>query len=233
VIVDFYREIGFCPEAILNYLLLLGWSLDGEREKFTVEEMIQLFSLSRVNRAPASFDPQKLLAFQADALAALPLQQRVDLVTPFAQRAGFGGGDQTPAKLAEVVAGAGDRIKVAGDIIDFDYCFVDEIEYDQKAFQKRLIKPADACELLGQLRQHLSELDQYEAATLEQSVKDFCQQSGIGLGQIIHALRVATTGKPAGFGMFETLAVLGKERVSRRIDAALEHAATIRGDSDS
>ena len=89
VIVDFYREIGFVPEAVLNYLLLLGWSLDGETEKFTVDEMIKHFSLDRVNKAPASFDPQKLLSFQADAFAALPLVDRVDRCRPFALAAGL------------------------------------------------------------------------------------------------------------------------------------------------
>ena len=89
VIIDFYREIGFCPEAILNYLDLLGWSLDGEREKFTVQEMIELFSMDRVKSAPASFDPQKLLAFQGDAFAELSTEKKVDLVHPFAQAAGY------------------------------------------------------------------------------------------------------------------------------------------------
>ena len=232
VIVDFYREIGFAPDAILNYLLLLGWSLDGEREKFTVDEMIKLFSLDRVKKSPASFDPQKLLAFQGDAFAALPLQERVDQVKPFAERANFLGGADAEAKLTTVVDAAGDRLKIAGDIVDYDYCFGDVTEYDKKAFQKRLIKPADACELLAKLRDHLAAADAFDAQSLEQSVKEFCEQSEIGLGQVIHALRVATTGKPAGFGMFETLAVLGKETVTQRIDAALEHAATIRGDSD-
>ena len=232
VIVDFYREIGFCAEAILNYLLLLGWSLDGEREKFTVEEMTQLFSLERVKSAPASFDPKKLMAFQADTFAAMPLAERVKRVQPFAEKAGLlaGDGDQ---KLAEVVAAAADRLKIAGDIVDFDYCFLDDLSYDEKAFQKRLIKPDDACGLLEQLRDHLQNADSFQAAALENSIQDFCARAGIELGQIIHALRIATTGKPAGFGMFETLAVLGKETVIRRIDAALQHAATIRGDSGS
>jgi glutamyl-tRNA synthetase len=76
VIVDFYEEIGFLPDAILNYLLLLGWSLDGEREEFTRQEMIKFFSLERVNKAPASFDPQKLLAFQDRAMQHVPPSRR-------------------------------------------------------------------------------------------------------------------------------------------------------------
>lgn len=229
VIVDFYREIGFDPDAVLNYLLLLGWSLDGEREKFTVEEMIQHFSLDRVKSSPASFDPQKLMAFQADAFAALPLEQRVQRAKPFAQQAGLLVGDDTEKMLSTVVDAAGDRLRIAGDIVDYDYCFSDAVSYDEKAFQKRLIKPDDACELLAKLRDHLSGVDAFDAQSLEESVNGFCEGLEIKLGQVIHALRVATTGKPVGFGMFETLAVLGKHKVVARIDAALEHAATIRG----
>jgi glutamyl-tRNA synthetase len=89
VIVDFYEQIGFLPDAVLNYLLLLGWSLDGAREEFTRTEMVEHFSLERVNKAPASFDPQKLLAFQDRAMQQVPLKQKVAKCLPFLQGAGL------------------------------------------------------------------------------------------------------------------------------------------------
>ena len=230
VIVDFYREIGFVPEAVLNYLLLLGWSLDGETEKFTVEEMVKEFTLQRVNKAPASFDPQKLQAFQADAFASLPLEQRVDRCRPFAQKAGLLEDDRAESTLTEVVEAAGDRLRIAGDILDFDYCFIDQVTFDPKGFQKRICKPADARRLLKSLRDSLTEQTAFGVDDAQNGVHAFCDAEGIELGQIIHALRIATTGKPAGFGMFETLAVLGRETVVTRIDAALDHAATICSD---
>ncbi len=227
MIIDFYREIGFNPDAILNYLLLLGWSLDGETEKFAVDEMIKHFSLQRVNKAPASFDPRKLVSFQGDAFAALPLEDRINRVRPFAQRAGLLDAPNAEQKLRAVVNGASDRLKMAGDILDFDYCFLDTIEYDEKAFNKRICKPENAQTLLGQLRDHFYKTDSFDAATVESSVAEFCTAAGIELKDIIHALRIATTGSPAGFGMFETLAILGKEKVVARIDQALNEAATI------
>ncbi len=227
VIIDFYREIGFDPDAILNYLLLLGWSLDGETEKFTVEEMIEHFSLARVNKAPASFDPKKLLAFQGDAFAQLPLQVRIDRVKPFAQRAGLLNEPGSEAKLDAVVAGAEDRMKMAGDILDFDYFFLDSFEFDDKPFQKRICKPSAARDLLAQLRDHLATAESFDAGSLETSVNEFCNSAAIELKDIIHAIRVATTGKAGGFGMFDTLAILGKDRVLARIDRALARAATI------
>ncbi|MFK8112299.1 MAG: glutamate--tRNA ligase [Rubripirellula sp.] len=227
VLVDFYREIGCDPDAILNYLLLLGWSLDGETEKFTVKEMIEKFSLERVNKSKAAFDVKKLIAFQGDAFVNLSLDTRVDRARPFAKRAGLLEAADAESQLRAVVEGASDRMKIAGDILEFDYFFVDEIEYDQKAFKKRICKPENAQALLRQLRNHLAEATAFDATAVEASVNAFCESAGIELKDVIHAIRVATTGRPGGFGMFDTLAVLGKDTVLKRMDVALEQAATI------
>ena len=223
VLVDFYREIGFLPDALLNYLMLLGWSLDGEREKFSRSEMIELFNLERVNKAPASFDPAKLSSFQGDAFAELSEKERTEKVKPFAEAAGWlkPGDEQSEQQLAAVVAATGDRLKMAGDIIDFDYCFIDDYAVNEKAFNKRLVKPERAGELLGKARTHLAATEDFSVEVLESAVKQFCEIESIGLGDIIHALRVATTGAAGGFGMFETLSVLGKDRTLARIDQTL------------
>jgi glutamyl-tRNA synthetase len=217
VIIDFYREIGFDPDAILNYLVLLGWSLDGETEKFTIDEMVKNFTLERVNKAPASFDPQKLLSFQGDAFAALPLDTRVARCRPFAIAAGFITDDYAGKEFAAIIDGAGDRMKMAGDILDFDYFFKDDITYNEKAFQKRINKPENARELLVKIADFLeSDSTEFDVIQSKKLVENFCATESIGLKDIIHALRVATTGTAAGFGMFETLAILGKDRVVAR-----------------
>jgi len=226
VIVDFYEQIGFLPDALLNYLLLLGWSLDDKTEEFSREEMIKHFSLERVNQSPASFDPQKLLAFQDRAMQQLPLKQKVARVLPFLQAAGLVPDPppcDTAPKLTKIVEAAGDRIKIAGDILDYVDFYVadDRLEYDEKSFHKRLRKPEDAAELLRDFRQVLADLDSFAAETLETALKSFVEQRGIKIGQIVHAVRVAVTGKPVGFGLFETLAVLGQESSLARMDRAL------------
>jgi glutamyl-tRNA synthetase len=226
VIVDFYREVGYLPGALVNYLLLLGWSLDDKTEDFTREEMIRHFSLERVNKAPASFDPQKLLAFQERHMRTVPADRKAALTLPFLQQAGL---VPTPppadleAQLQELVRAAGDRIKVAGDILDYaDFFTADEqLPYDEKALDKRLRKPPEAAGLLSRYRDQLRTQNPFEAPALEQSLQAFVAAEGVPIGQLIHALRIAVTGKPVGFGMFETLAILGRERVLRRIDRAL------------
>lgn len=226
VIVDFYEQIGYLPDALLNYLLLLGWSLDAETEEFTRDEMIQHFSLERVNKAPASFDPQKLVAFQDRAMQKLPIKQKVAKVLPFLQQAGYVADPppcDTAPKLTQILEAAGDRVKVGGDVLDYlDFYVTDEeLSYDEKTVEKRLRKPEDAKSLLTEFREQLAALETFEPAELEHCLKSFVAEKEIKIGQIIHALRVAVTGKAVGFGMFETLAILGRESSLARIDRAL------------
>ncbi|MCX7428617.1 MAG: glutamate--tRNA ligase [Planctomycetia bacterium] len=226
VVVDFYREVGFLPEAIVNYLALLGWSLDDKTEHFHRRELIEHFSLDRVNKAPASFDAVKLQSFQDRHMQELPPERKAAMVIPFLERAGLIPAPATAADRARVEAlavAAGDRIKVAGDVLEFADFFTpdDELSYDEKAFDKRIRHSAGAVELLGRFRATLAEVELFDAGTLERSLHAFVEAEGVPIGQIIHALRVAVTGKGVGLGMFDTLALLGKSRSLRRIDRAL------------
>lgn len=229
VIVDFYEQVGFLPNAVVNYLLLLGWSLDDKTEEFSREEMVKQFSLERVNKAAASFDPQKLLAFQQRYMDQLPIKQKVARVLPFLQKAGYIADPpscDTAPKLTKILEGAGDRIKVAGDILDHATFYIadEAIEYEPKAFEKRITKPDDACELLVSFKEQLAKVEPFTSESLEKRLKQFVEDRGIKIGQIIHALRVAVTGGAVGFGMFETLEILGRESCLARIDRALAQA---------
>jgi len=240
VIVDFYEQVGYLPDAIINYLMLLGWSLDDVTEDFSRDEMIEHFSFERVNKAPASFDPQKLTAFQDRYMQRVPADEKVSIVSPFLVEAGYmsgepevfasgpedSGGLRPPLagseKIAAIVTGAGDRLKVAGDILDYDDFFVtdDQLSFDEKAVAKR-IKKGDAVELLGKFREKLAAAEDFTPAALETLLKGFVEEQGIKIGQIIHAVRVSVTGKAVGFGLFETLAIVGKESCLARIDRAM------------
>ena len=225
MVVDFYRKIGYRAEALLNYLLLLGWSLDDQTETFEREEMIKHFTLERVNKSAASFDPQKLMAFQERHMQKVPTPDKVAATAPFLQRAGIVPDALRPAdldRLTHVVEAAGDRIKVAGDILNYTELFQgDEVfSYDDKAFDKR-IRAAAAAELLGRFRIQLEAVDPFDAATLDGMMHRFIEAEAITVGQIIHAVRVAVTGKAIGFGLFDVLAILGREASLARIDRAL------------
>jgi glutamyl-tRNA synthetase len=225
VLLDFYRQVGYLPEAIVNYLLLLGWSLDDKTEDFSREEMIRAFTLKRVVKSPASFDPPKLLAFQSRHMQRLPVKQKVAMVLPFLQRAHLVS-EPPPCDVGpvvrQIVEAAGDRIKVAGDILQCADFFTDDdqLTYDEAAFTKRLGKP-EAVELLRRFRDRLAGLEPFDAPTTEAAMQSFTADEGVAIGAIIHPLRVAVTGKSVGFGLFDTLAILGRARTLARIDRAL------------
>lgn len=225
VLVDFFKTVGYLPDAILNYILLLGWSLDDKTEDFTREAMVEHFSLARVNKSPASFDPAKLFAFQDRHMQRLDVKKKVAMCVPFLQRAGWLADPppcDTGPKLMRILEGASDRVKVAGDILDYPEFFVadDALEYDEKAVNKRL-KKEGAAELLDKFKSTLAAIEPFDAEQTEAALKQFVEQEVIKIGDIIHALRVAVTGKGVGIGMFDSLEIIGKESCLARIDRAL------------
>jgi glutamyl-tRNA synthetase len=160
----------------------------------------------------------------------LPLKQKVARCLPFLQRAGLVT-DPPPCEtgpyLSQILTAAGDRVKMAGDVLDYAdfYTPDDELQYDPAAFDKRIVKPDQASDLLSALAVELPPIEPFDAPTLEAHVHRFVEQRGLKIGDVVHALRVAVTGKPVGFGVFEALAILGPERTQRRIQRALKLAS--------
>ncbi|MCX6834558.1 MAG: glutamate--tRNA ligase family protein, partial [candidate division Zixibacteria bacterium] len=179
VIVDFYRTVGYLPEAIINYLALLGWSLDDKSEHFSRQELIEKFSLERVNKAPASFDPKKLQAFEDWHFQQLPPEQKIALETPFPEKAKLVQSPPTDdelQKIKNVSAAAGDRIKVAGDILDYDYFFLpyDKYEFDTTAFQKHLSTASDA-DLLLKFKDRIERIPMFGIEVLKEALLDVAE----------------------------------------------------------
>jgi glutamyl-tRNA synthetase len=225
VIVDFYQTVGYLPEAILNYMALLGWSLDDKTEHFSTQELIEHFSLDRVNKAPASFDPKKLSAFEDWHFQQLPIEKKISLTTPFLEKArqiASPPSDDALSTLNKVIVAAGDRIKVAGDILAFSEFFQsdDQLTYDEQAFDKTL-RHGDGAVLLATFREKLVQVQPFDVPSLESLMQQFVADQQIKIGQIIHPVRVAITGKSVGLGLFDTLAILGQTRCLRRIDRAM------------
>jgi glutamyl-tRNA synthetase len=226
VIVDFYREVGYLPDAIINYLMLLGWSLDDKTEDLSRDEMIANFSLERVTKAPAGFDCKKLWAFQDRYMQRLPIKQKVAKMVPYLQAAKLVT-DPSPCdlapKLTRITLACGDRLKVAGDILaysDFFFRADDEFAYDEKELEKRFSKPG-AKELLAAFREVLVSTSPFEVEPLEAALKQFVEAQGIKIGDIVHILRLAVTGKPVGPGVYDCLAILGREACLARIKRTL------------
>ena len=221
VVVDFYRVAGYLPDAIMNYLLLLGWSLDDSREDFSRRDMIELFTLDRVNKSPASFDPQKLWAFQDRHMRAIPVDAKVPAALQYLQKAGLVA-SPPPASLgsyiARVIAAAGDRIKTMGDILQFREFFVadDALPVSGAEFDK-ILKAPGAVALLRDFAARLEATSAFEPVALEQELKAFVAERDLKAGALIHPLRFAVTGRSVGLGLYDALAILGRERSLARI----------------
>jgi glutamyl-tRNA synthetase len=228
VVVDFYRVAGYLPEAIINYLLLLGWSLDDSREDFTRAEMIELFTLDRVGKSPASFDPQKLWAFEDRHMRGVPIDSKVPAALLYLQKAGLVAAPPPSTigpYIARVIGAAGDRIKTMGDILQFREFFVadDELPVAGPDFDK-LMKAPETASLLRDFAARLESLAAFEPGALEQELKAFVAERNLTAGQLVHPLRFAVTGRTVGLGLYDALAILGRERSLARIRRAASAA---------
>jgi glutamyl-tRNA synthetase len=224
VIVDFYREVGYLPWAIDNYLALLGWSYDDKTEFFSREELVGHFTLERINSSPASFDPKKLWAVQDHYMHALSADEKLAFMLPFLVKAKLVA-DPVPAAAAatvrRVIEASGDRLKVGGDILAYaDFFLVDEPPLDEAAVKQRLAKPG-VRDLVAKYAAAINSVEPFEPAPLEESLKRVVEEAGVKVGDLVHAVRVAVTGKTVGPGLYDCLAILGKERSLARLEKAL------------
>jgi glutamyl-tRNA synthetase len=160
-------------------------------------------------------------------MLALPVAERARRCLPFLQKAGVVAAADVLIKVENIIAAAGDRIKVAGDILDYTGFFAadGQLPIDEADFAKAFGKTG-AVALLGRFLPRLVAAESFETAALEALVGEFTAAEGVKLGQLVQPLRVALTGKAVGFGLYETMAILGRASVVRRIELALERAAS-------
>jgi len=221
----YYQELGYLPQALVNYLARLGWSLDDKTEKIALPELVEKFGLQRVASAPASFDPEKLLWLAGEYMKEQSHDEKVAGCLPYLLRAKLltepvSAADR--AKLSKVVTACGDRIKVFSDVLNVaGQFFGPGPSYDPKAVEKRLKKPG-AAELLKTFAAELEKLEPFDATTLEKCLHEFCARRNLKPGELVHPVRVAATGTEVGVGLFETLAILGRDEVLRRVEKVLE-----------
>ena len=224
--VAFYRELGYLPAALVNYLGRLGWSLDDKAEIIKLDEMIANFGLDRVNQSPASFDPDKLYWVAGEYMKVLPLPEKVTGVLPFLVRAKLVTEPLDPAtrtRLEQVILACGDRLKLFSDILLYATPFLKtDPDYVPESIDKRL-KKEGAADLLRGFKTVLASATPYDPPTLEALLRQYVKDRGVKADLLIHGLRVSTTGVEVGVGLFDALVLLGREETLRRIDLGLSH----------
>jgi glutamyl-tRNA synthetase len=217
-----FREAGYLPETMVNYLALLGWSPGDDTEFLPPAELIRRFSLKRVIKRAAVFDYRKLNWLNGKYLRLLPPEKLAELARPAAEEA-WGREKVTNEKLAEVAALLGARLKTSRDlVVQGDYFFRDEIDYQPEAVEKYWSDPT-AAGLLREVKDVLAELPAFDRSSLENAFAEIIKRKGIKAGELFHPLRVALTGRADSPGVFEILLLLGRETGLKRISASLDY----------
>ena len=213
-----YRDMGFLPEAVVNYLVRLGWS-HGDQEFFTRDELIEKFSLKNVGRAAGIFDLEKLTALNADHIQATAPETIAELLVPFLKKIGIH--VESGEFLVKVVKTLVQRSKTMEEMATAaTFYFTETIAYEEKAARK-FLKP-DTRQPLHFLMDALSVIDVFTEENLENAFKSVMDKTGLKLGKIAQPVRVALTGKTASPGIFEITEIIGKEKVIRRLKQAIE-----------
>jgi glutamyl-tRNA synthetase len=216
-----YEEEGYLPDALLNYLVRLGWS-HGDQEVFTREEMIAAFDIHDVNKAASAFNPEKLLWLNQQHMVRAAPATLVPYLQSQLRRLGLDSTDQS--LLEGVIVAQRERAKTMKEMAyNSRFFFADQIEIDAKAAAKHL--SGDARQLLAKVRERLAALTTWDAVGIHAALNDLATQLGAGLGKIAQPLRVAVTGTSVSPPIDATLALLGRQRSLARIDAALAGGA--------
>jgi glutamyl-tRNA synthetase len=221
VSVRWYRDEGFLPEAVVNYLARLGWSDGTDEEFFTLDELEKKFDLDGVAKSPAQFDMDKLIWFNGKYIRQLDDDSLFELALPYLVESGaVKAKGMTPGRkewLKVVLGLYRDRMDYFREVPEKTaYFFTDPKEYLLSDLEKAKVD-AEAMGLLGDLLKIIEKTSDFTVDNLENLLRGFCEEKGVKLGRVVHPLRLAVTGGRASPGMFETLRALGKKRVVRRL----------------
>lgn len=219
--VEAFGALGFVPEGMLNFLALLGWSLDGEHELFSLAELENVFKLERVSPSPAVFDMDKLEWVNAQHLRRLTEEERVQRVTAFLARLGYDLSTRTPEWRVTFIRALGDRLRTLRDAEGYGrFALAELLEPEPQAWVELLGK-ADVAARLEALAEVLASEPEFTQVALEASTRALAAALGVKTGDLIGAARVALTGRKVSPGIFDVIWLVGRERSVER----LRHAA--------
>lgn len=219
-----YREDGYFPEAFVNMLAMLGWNPGTNQEIFSLEELVEAFSLDRVGKSGAKFDPEKAKWFNQQYLRAKSGEELAELVQPMLDN------DVDSAFLAKVCEQVKERATFLHDILDNStYFFSVPEDYDEKTVRKKW--KDQTAEIMSELVEVLNAISDFKAATIETDFKAFLEKKELGLGQVLPNFRLLVTGMGAGPSMFDICEILGKEEVVNRIKTGIEKVSQIKAEA--
>jgi len=219
--VEEFRNEGILPQALYNFLALLGWSPGDDREIMTRDEMIQLFSVDRLNASPAVFDREKLLWMNSQYMARFSTGELMPHLQPLLEQAGLA--DADPERLAKALELHRTRARTLKELVEqvLPY-FREPLEYDAAACAKFLKDPA-LPELLETLRDRYAALPEFTKEALEAGLRALSEERGVKAGVLIHPVRMALSGATGGPPLFDLVEVMGREASRRHLDRFLAY----------
>lgn len=213
-----YRESGYFPEAVINFLALLGWNPGTEQELFTLDELVAAFDISRCSKAGAKFDYQKGIWFNHEYILRKSNEEIARLFAPIVANNGV---DETEERILKVVALMKDRVNFVHELWPLcSFFFIAPTEYDEKTVNKRWKEYS--AQQMSELAEIIDELDDFSTEHQEETVFAWVESKGYKLGDVMNAFRLALVGIGKGPGMFDITAFLGKDETLRRLRRAIE-----------
>ena len=220
-----YKEMGYLPDAMVNYLVRLGWS-HGDQEIFTRQELIEKFSWKNVQTSAAVFNPDKLLWMNAEYIKTSPPAQVAQALVPFLEAAGLKDEVQAVSTdwLAQLVVLVKERAKTLVEMVDWVRPYFGQaVTFDEEA-AKKFLTPAIA-PVLGKLLTRFEAFPAFSKQQWEEAFKQLVEEEGMKMGQLAQPVRVALTGRTASPGLFEVMEVLGRDRTLFRLRQGIERAS--------
>ena len=213
-----YRESGYFPEAVVNFLALLGWNPGTEQELFTLDELVEAFDIHKCSKAGARFDYQKGIWFNHEYMLKKSNEEVANLFAPIVANNGV---DETMERITQVVAMMKDRVNFVKELWPLcSFFFIAPTEYDEKTVKKRW--KGDSAKVMGELADVLEGIDDFSVEGQEPVVMKWVEEKGYKLGDVMNAFRLTLVGIGKGPGMFDISAFLGKEETLKRLRKAIE-----------
>ena len=213
-----YRESGYFPEAVVNFLALLGWNPGTEQELFTLDELVQAFDIHKCSKAGARFDYQKGIWFNHEYMLKKSNEEVANLFAPIVANNGV---DESMERITKVVAMMKDRVNFVKELWPLcSFFFIAPTEYDEKTVKKRW--KADSAKVMGELAEVLEGIDDFSVEGQEPVVMKWVEEKGYKLGDVMTAFRLTLVGNGKGPGMLDFSAFLGKEETLKRMRKAIE-----------
>ena len=213
-----YRESGYFPEAVVNFLALLGWNPGTEQELFTLDELVQAFDIHKCSKAGARFDYQTGIWFNHEYMLKKSNEEVANLFAPIVANNGV---DESMERITQVVAMMKDRVNFVKELWPLcSFFFIAPTEYDEKTVKKRW--KADSAKVMGELADVLEGIDDFSVEGQEPVVMKWVEEKGYKLGDVMNAFRLTLVGIGKGPGMFDISAFLGKEETLKRVRKAIE-----------